>query len=408
MLYGIAQGGKSVAYCALSIQGGTRSEYGFPEGIAHFTEHTIFKGTARKSSRTINNYLDRRGGDLNAYTTREEIVLHAMVLKEDLWRAASLLLELATCPTFPEDEIETERGVVIDEILSYKDSPADDICDCFEEKLFAGHPLSRRILGTEQSVREITREDLLRFTKEGFTTGSMALTIVSPDSPEAVEQKLLKFLGKRFAGRPAGVLKSGHRPDLDGVRYFAPEAKQFDETSDKGNHEANAIIGGIAPSIYGGKDRIGVILLANIIGGPASNSMLNDRLRERNGWVYGVDCSYSQYSDTGVIAISLGCEKENLRKCLRAIDKVLREMRDKPLTDRHMEAAKRQLLGQQAIAEESGESLCLAMGRELLSSGRISTDEELSSLIMSLSSSDIQRLSNELFAPDRLSRLAYL
>ena len=161
--YAVRKSGSAVAYCALSIKCGTRDEKGWHNGIAHFIEHTIFKGTKRRSASVINGYLDRLGGELNAFTTKEEIVFHATVLKEDLGKAADLLMELATCATFPEHEIETEKGVVIDEIHSYKDTPSEDIYDRFEEMLFEGHPLSGKILGTVASVKRITSEELRRF-----------------------------------------------------------------------------------------------------------------------------------------------------------------------------------------------------------------------------------------------------
>lgn len=152
--YAVKRSGNAVGYCSLTIKCGTRDEGGFHSGIAHFTEHTLFKGTERKSARVISSYLDKLGGELNAFTTKEEIVLHSTVLKEDLGKAASLLLELATSPTFPEEEVSIEKGVVIDEINSYKDSPADDVYDKFEEALFEGHPLGRSILGTAASVKK--------------------------------------------------------------------------------------------------------------------------------------------------------------------------------------------------------------------------------------------------------------
>ena len=179
MQYAVRRGGSAVAYCALSIKCGTRDEKGFHNGIAHFVEHTIFKGTTRRSASVINGYLDRLGGELNAFTTKEEIVLHATVLKEDLGKAADLLLELATCATFPEHEIETEKGVVIDEINSYKDTPSEDIYDRFEEMLFSGHPLSGKISGTAGSVRKITHDELMRFVKDRFVPEKMAFTVVA-------------------------------------------------------------------------------------------------------------------------------------------------------------------------------------------------------------------------------------
>ena len=191
--YAVRRSGSAVAYCSLGIAAGTRYEKGFHSGIAHFTEHTLFKGTRRKSASVINSYLDRLGGELNAYTTKEEIVLHSTVLKEDLAKAGALLLELATEATFPEAAVCTERGVVTDEIKSYKDSPSDDIYDRFEEKLFKGHPLSMPILGTPASIKGITSGELRRFVSEKFVPERMAFTVVADIDEKKMEAMVLKI-----------------------------------------------------------------------------------------------------------------------------------------------------------------------------------------------------------------------
>ena len=196
--YGVKRSGSAVGYCALSIKCGTRNEEGFHSGIAHFVEHTIFKGTSHRSASVINGYLDRLGGELNAFTTKEEIVFHATVLKEDLQKAAALLFELATCATFPEHEVNTEKGVVVDEIHSYKDTPSEDIYDRFEEMLFEGHPLSGPILGTVASVKKITHDELIRFVKEKFTPEKMAFTIVADIDEKKMEKDVLKLVQKYF------------------------------------------------------------------------------------------------------------------------------------------------------------------------------------------------------------------
>ena len=190
MLYAVKRSGSAVAYCSLSIRCGTRDEEGYHSGIAHFIEHTIFKGTAKRSASSINSCLDRLGGELNAFTTKEEIVLHATVLKEDAQKAVELLWELATSPVFPQKEIEKEKSVVIEEINSYKDSPADDVYDKFEEMLFLDHPLGRPILGTVASVKKITSEEMQRFARENFTPDRMAMTLVA----DLDEKKMEKYI----------------------------------------------------------------------------------------------------------------------------------------------------------------------------------------------------------------------
>lgn len=399
--YAVKRSGSAVAYCSLGIACGTRYEQGFHSGIAHFTEHTLFKGTEHKSSSVINGYLDRLGGELNAYTTKEEIVLHATILKEDLSKASSLLMEIATEATFPDNEVNTERGVVIDEIKSYKDSPSEDVYDRFEEKLFRGHSLSMPILGTPQSVRTTSAEELRRFYKEKFVPGSMVFTIVADIDEKRMEADLLRTFDKFFrrSGMVSGELTRPESVTLDNV---------FDEVINKRNHEANAVIGGYAPSLYEERERIATSLMSNILGGPAMNSILNNILREKHGWVYGVESSYTQYSDTGIMAISLGCERENTEKCIDAVRREISKLQDNTLTDRKLRAAKKQFLGQIAISSDNGEAQCLSMGKSLLAYGKVASAEEIKREIEAVSADMIRDMACRIFAPDRTSSLIML
>ncbi len=414
--YAVRRSASPVAWCALSIRCGTRDEAGYPGGIAHFVEHTIFRGTARKSASVISGYLDRLGGELNAYTTKEEIVLHATVLKEDLGKAARLLFELATEPTFPDDEIETERGVVLDEIISYKDNPVEDVYDKFEGMLFEGHPLGGPILGTTASVKRITPEDLRRFVRTFFTPDRMAFTVVSDIDEKVLEKRVIR-LSEHIFGAPGHTLSGpyaliGSRSDTEErvcpAASTAPAGSPFSKTVDKRHHEVNAVIGNRAPSLYEEKDRITAAVLCNILGGPASNSLLNKELREKNGWVYGVECSYTQYADTGIAAISFGCDKPNLDRCLKTLDRILERLREVPLSERFLKAAKKQLLGQLAISSASGEAQCLSMGKSLLSWGRIDTSAETRARIEAVTPEALQKMARRLFDPASLSRLIYL
>ncbi|MDD6151233.1 MAG: pitrilysin family protein, partial [Bacteroidales bacterium] len=305
--YAVLKSGGRVAYCALSISGGTSAEGSRPCGTAHFLEHTLFKGTDRHNASWVAGRLDQLGGELNAYTAKEEIVLHATVLKEDLRTALDLLLELATCPSFPQKEIDVERGVVIDEIRSGKDVPQDEIYDEFEELFFESHPLSRRILGTASSVRSITREDLCSFVRDNFRPDRMAITVVSGQEEDYAEALILKLAQKYFSTPVPGISAEAKLAPSAG---FAPSASVsvFSKTVSRRYHEACIVIGAQAPSLFSGKERTVAALLANILGGPATNSLLNLYLREKKGWVYGIECSYTQYSSIGVMAILIGCE----------------------------------------------------------------------------------------------------
>ena len=408
--YAVRKSTSNVGYCALSIKCGTRDETGYHSGIAHFLEHTIFKGTAKRKASAINSYLDKLGGELNAYTTKEEIVFHATVLKEDLGKAASLLFELATSPTFPEHEIEIEKGVVIDEIHSYRDSPSEDIFDKFEEMLFAGHPLCGNILGTPASVKKITRDELIKFVREKFIPCRMAFTVVADIDEKKLEKNVLKLADKFFADHisscvsvsscQAGAIPCGH--------YRTPDAVTFDKTIGKRNHQANCITGGLAPSLYQERERLATVLLCNILGGPANNSILNATLREKNGWVYSVECGYTQFSDTGMVTISLGCDKSNLEKCVTAVYQALSRLQNELLSDRKLKAAKKQLLGQLAISSDNNENQCLSMGKALLAFGKINSGKENRTKIEGITAEDIREMAIKIFDRSKLSKLIYI
>ena len=401
--YAVRRSGRAVAYCALSIGCGTRDEQGYPAGIAHFVEHNLFRGTARKSAAVINGYLDRLGGELNAYTTKEEIVLHATVLKEDWKKAAALLFELTTEATFPESEIETERGVVLDEIISYKDNPAEDVYDRFETLLFEGTPLATPILGTAASVKKITPEMLRKFVAEKFVPERMVLSVVADIDESVLENEILKMVSGihafSLAKKKADARENACIPSTSGP---------FQKAVDKRHHEVNAVIGCKAPSLYEMPERLTCAMLANILGGPASNSLLNKELREKRGWVYGIECSYTQYADTGILAITFGCDRPNLEACRKAIDKILKRLCEVPLTPAQLKAYRKQLLGQLAIAADAGEAQCLSMGKSMLSWGGIMSPEETRAALLAITPADLQAMASRLFGPESLCSLVYL
>ena len=412
--YAVKRTGSAAAYCALSIKCGTRDEEGYHSGLAHFTEHTIFKGTEKKSASVINGYLDRLGGELNAFTTKEEIVLHATVLKEDLPKAANLLFELATSATFPEAEVNIEKGVVIDEINSYKDSPAEDVYDKFEEMIFSGHPLAAPILGTSSSVKKIDRAELLEFTSGKFTPERMAFSVVADIDEKKMEKMAFRLASKWFpwkisARSEAYTGKDGmETPHGIRMNLRKPQPVRFDKTVNKKNHQVNCVIGNLGPSLYEERERVATILMCNILGGPASNSILNYELREKNGWVYGVECTYTQYSDSGIVAISLGCDKENLEKCDKAIARETKKLQTDLLSPSRLAAAKKQFMGQMAISSDNGEAQCLAMGKSLMAYGRVLSDECTREKIESVTAEEIRDAARAVFNESSLCRLVFM
>lgn len=426
--YAVLKEGKRAAYCALSINCGTRVENvlktsskggHYPSGTAHFVEHALFKGTARHSAQEINGYLERLGGELNAYTTKEEIVLHSTVLSEDLRKAADLLFELATEPLFPDGEVQKEKTVILEEIASYKDSPADDIYDRFESMLFEGHPLCGTILGTAASVKGLEAENLREYVREFFVPSRMAVALVSP-LEESQMVLMVEELSREYfrsgehslkpgmTDAEAGNANPGAEPVFASLPTTSALPNLFDKTINRHTHQANCILGSTAPSLYREQERIAASLMANILGGPASNSILNSLLREKNGWVYNVECNYTQYADTGMMAVSFGCDRERLDDCISAIYGELERLRDCPMDEASLAAAKKQLKGQLAIASDNGESQALSMGKSLLVFGRVYDDETICRQIDAVTPQDIQASARAIFAPDRLSKLVYL
>lgn len=398
-----------VAYCAIHIKTGTRYEDAGKGGLAHFTEHLLFKGTETRSANTVNSYIEKLGGELNAYTTKEETVIHATVLKEDLRRAVDLLMDIAFRCTFPEKEIEKERGVVLEEINTYKDSPSEQIYDDFEELMFEGTPLSMPVLGKAKYLRKADRSIVEGYYRAMFRQDRMYFTAVADMEEKKVFGMVQKALSVYFTD-PSPVLELCGEESGDNIKAevppLLPAVPQFQRTAARHNHQAHCIIGARAYAAYDSR-RTALSLLVNILGGPVANSTLNLLLRERYGLVYSVDASYGLYSDAGITTIYFGCEKSNLNRCLSLTAKVLASLREEQLSTRTLSWAKKQLLGQMAIASDNGEAQVLAMGKSLMTYGRVISNAETARLIEKVTAEDIRSAAAEVFDPAGLSTLIY-
>lgn len=402
MRFALRKTQSQVAYCALTIQSGTRNETAGYAGLAHLTEHMLFKGTAKRSATEINNRLERLGGELNAYTAKEETVVYSTVLKEDVKKAVDLMLEIVFTSTFSEKELEKEKQVVAEEINIYKDSPSEYIFDDFEQFLFEGSTLSRQILGTTATLRKITSAVMKEYVHNNFTPDRMSLTIVGDFEWEP----LLKRMSKIVAAY-VGDVKSNPAPLPEGASELPlQENALFSKDISRKNHQVNCIVGASAYSSYDIR-RPAFLLLLNILGGPSSNSRLNSELRERRALVYNVEASCAQYSDVGVVTIYFGCEKKHLDNCLSIIQKELEKLRTTPLSPASLKAAKKQLLAQNAVSSDNGEMQALALGKNLMTFGYIQSDSSLREKVEAVTAEQIKNVACEIFAPERLSTLIY-
>ena len=322
-----------VSYCGFAIDAGTRDEAENEQGMAHFVEHLIFKGTEKRKAWHILNRMENVGGDLNAYTNKEETVVYAAFLTEHLERALELLGDIVFHSTFPQHEIEKETEVIIDEIQSYEDNPSELIFDDFEDMIFRNHPLGRNILGKPDLLRSFRTEDVLSFTRRFYQPGNMVFFVQG----QYDFKKIVRLAEKHLADVPAVTVDNQRVPPP----LYVPERLVVP----KDTHQAHVMIGSRGYNAYDDK-RTALYLLNNILGGPGMNSKLNVSLRERRGLVYNVESNLTSYTDTGAFCIYFGTDIEDMDTCLKLTYKELKRMRDVKMTSSQLAAAKKQLIGQ--------------------------------------------------------------
>lgn len=392
-----------VVYAGIAVAVGTRSELDSESGMAHLVEHMTFKGTSRLTSVQILNRMESVGGDLNAYTGKEETIYYATFLRPHLRRAIPLLLDIVFNSTFPQDELEKEREVVIDEIESYNDSPAELIFDDFEALLFPHHPLGRNILGDPECLRHYTTADLQSFVRRNYHPSRAVLFVKGRVSEKEIES-LLKNEHSRMSSQT-------EEPPLSdsnlGASLSVPSPSTTSlYTYNRSTHQAHVMVGACG---YGVTDprHVGLALLSNILGGPAMNSRLSLALRERTGLVYTVESNYTAYTDTGVWSIYFGCDHADVKRCLRLVTKELRRLIDAPLTPRTLAAAKRQLKGQLGIAADNSENVALSAAKQYLHTHRVKSLEQRFAEIDTLTSDQLLTIARDIMNPDRLTTLIY-
>lgn len=389
-IHRVVKGG--VTRCALCINAGSRDETPKEYGLAHFTEHGLFKGTEHRKAYQVNCRLENLGGELNAFTTKEDTTIHATTLKGDFRKALELVADIAFHSTFPNHELQKEREVIFDEINTYKDSPAEMIYDNFEDLLFAESELGHNILGRKERIRHFDQAACLSFVERTHTTDQMVLSTIGNLHPKRVEAAALRYFGQKSA-TTRGFERQSPGP-------YTP----FDLNLNKHTHQTHCIIGTRAYSIDQ-KGRLPLGLAVNILGGPSANSRLNLTLREKYGLSYTVEANYTPYGDTGMVTIYFSSDHDNAERCSELIHGEIERLCRQPLTDRQLSMAKRQFIAQLAISMESNEGYMLGIGKSLLCHREVDTMEEVYKKVEALKASDLTRAMEECFA--RTSRLIY-
>lgn len=388
-----------VVYCGYAVGAGTRDEEkAREEGMAHFCEHMTFKGTQRRSSIKILNYLESVGGDLNAFTGKEDTMYHAAVLKDNVDRAVDLLTDIVFHSTYPQAEIDKEVEVIVDEIESYNDSPSELVYDLFENAVFAGHPLGHNILGTAEQLRTYTTADALRFTRRFYRPDNCVFFAYG----DVEFDKLVRLLERAHAGSSpccsdADAHASQHSSPLP--PYIPQRIERHDDT-----HLAHVMLGTRAFDVHDER-RIALYLLNNILGGPGMTARLNISLREKHALVYTVESMMQSYSDTGLWAVYFGCDPNNVNRCLRLVRRELDKVMDSPLSAAQLRAAKKQIRGQIGIACDSRESFALDFAKNYLHYGWLKDVSSLCERIDAVTADELQEVARLMFGEDQLTRL---
>jgi len=384
----------SVAHVVVAIRAGARDELDHQQGLAHFLEHNLFKGTSKRKAYHILSRLDDVGGELNAYTTKEETIIHASFLKTDFRRALELLYDVLANSTFPEKELEKEKEVIKDEISSYKDAPGESIFDDFEDHIFRGDPLGRNILGTPESVDGLSRADILEFQSRTYTADRIKLAVVGPFGSERVERSVAElFAGFQFA-------------DSNWENTFKGEGQPDRVVENLAQFQDHYMVGWRTCGIHG-HDRRSLSLLNNILGGPAMNSRLGLNIREKHGIAYNIESYLNLYSDVGMMGIYLGCDPQQTEKAAALVAKEVAKLREIKLGTLQMSKAKKQFLGQMAMSEDNGLNSAIGAARALLHFGRVNDFETVASKIQAITAEQLQDVANAYLVPNKAFELIY-
>jgi predicted Zn-dependent peptidase len=385
-----------IVHCGYVLDIGTRDENEHEEGIAHFWEHMSFKGTKNRTAKEILYSLENVGGELNAYTTKEKMWFHASVPKQYFSKAVDVLTDIVFNSTFPTKELNIEKGVVLEEIAMYKDSPEEFIQDEFEHLLFKKHALGNYILGTKKSVQSFTTSSVKKFVKENMDTSKIVFSIVGNLQLEEVEQVVNQYI------KSIKKQKSVRNRSLN-----VKASKSFVKSISTQTAQSHCVLGWSAYSFHH-ELRLPLFLLSNWLGGPAMTSRLNLLLREKLGYVYAIESSYQGFQDSGMVTFYFGTDKKQLQPSLAMIDKELTMLKKKAISEIELEQLKEQVCGQLLMAEESLSNVMQMMGKSLLDFNYVESLDEIVRKIKKVSTADLLFIANDIFKEETKSQLTLM
>lgn len=388
-----------VVYVGIMVGAGTRHEQPNENGMAHYIEHCVFKGTEHYTARQIINHIEGIGGEINAYTTKEETTFYAATLSNHFRTTLHLLADMVLHPTFSKKETDKEVTVILDEIESYNDSPSELIYDDFENMIFEGSSLAMPILGTKKTLRRISKSPdiALSWMQQHYRPERMVLFVLGNISTQQVLSA---------ATRELAPLNPPSRGEQLSPPYREGSGVGFSRTYRRHTHQTHIMLGSYAYPI-GHPKQLTMYLLNNILGGGSMSSRLYLSLREKHGLVYNIDSQAVPLSDTGYWNIYLACEPQHKNACLELCHKELQQLRDTTLTSAQLQRALRQLEGQMAISAENQENNALAMAKQMLYHHHAPAWRETFAKVREITSTQLQEVANEVFAPDKIYTLLY-
>lgn len=384
----------NIAHACIIINTGSRDEDFERPGLAHFIEHLLFKRTEKRSTNQILNRLELVGADLNAYTTKEYTCIHASFLNPHLERALDLFEDIVFHSVFPEEEMDKEKGVILDEIASYEDQPEDAVNDDFEEVVFSSHPMGNNILGTTESVKSFQRSDIIDFIDKNYNTHEIIVGVHGNYDFEKLKRVMLKLFGD--------IPENKTERKRQAISAYKPQHKE----EKKPISQSHCVLGNRAYNIHN-KKKVGLLLLNNLLGGTGMSSRLNLEVREKHGIAYTIESNYMPFGDTGIFSIYFGTDAEKSAKALRLINRELEKLRNTALGSVQLAQAKQRFIGQIALGEENRMGLIISMAKSLLDYNRVDTLGEVFEKVNAVTAPQLLEIANEVFEPSNISMLVF-
>jgi predicted Zn-dependent peptidase len=371
------------------IRTGSRHEASELNGISHFVEHMVFKGTRNRSAEEIARQVDSIGGNLDAFTAKECVCFNVKVMDEHLAQAMEILSDMVLNPTFNESDIGKERGVILEEIKMDEDNPDLLVHEIFTQNFWKGHPLGRPILGTKETVRRFHQNMLLDYYGARFVPGNMVISAAGSLKHDNFVELVTRTF-ERLAPRAEILDEAPPKPQ---ARIMMRNKKSLEQVQ---------ICVGVPSYSISHENRYASFVLNTLLGGGMS-SRLFQNIRERQGLVYSIFSELNPYRDTGCLAVYAGTSRNTAPQVVNSIVNEFRELKRNPVSEDELQRAKNQLKGSLMLSMESSTARMSNLARQEMYYNRFFGMSEIIERVQAVSTDDVQKNANEFFSPDQIA-----